>query len=576
MHFVLHILTAVAPTRRSVGLLLALLTVCLCTTKVQAADKVVPGLGSLLLVRPLIETAPVAAPSSLSKDNTVVETYDDSLPIAVVDFAITGNTALSDAQLKPLLAHLIGRSWTLAQLMNSVQSIANLYSQSGYPFVSVSIPEQTIEGGVLRLQVLEGTWGNVVIENQSGGSDRLLRLATENLNKGQIIQQIEIDRSTTLLADIVGLSVSSRLKPGDDFGSSNLLVTAENAAGILGDFATNNFGSVATGRTQASLMLQLNGLARQGETIAFDGLSSGEGMNRWRASLEWPLGFAAMQMGAAYAAVDYQLIGNASSTGAHGWAQQTSVWLRHSLLQVGSMRLNARFQIDNLELDDLASASKEMGNPRSIHMWMLSLGGYMPDKLSLGGRTAWSLGLTQGQLQLRSESMQAYDAALADTQGRFTRLNFSASHAREISSFYSLNSLLDVQLSDRNLDSSQKASLGGARSVRAYEPGVLSGDASYSVMIELKRALGELRGVQWAGLLFTDYGWVKTNANPWHDNDSDATMASIGLGLQGALDKQWRISLTLANSVGALPAALQGSQSRHSGVWLELGRSLSF
>ena len=576
MHFVLQFFTSVAPSRQPTGLLLGLLTVCLFATPVQASDSVVPGIGSLLFGRPFLDSAPGAPPLSLTPHTPGAGDYDDSVAIAVQDVIFSGNTVLSDAQLKPLLSHLFGRSWTLAQLMNSVQSIANLYAQLGYPFVSVSIPEQTIEEGVLELQVLEATWGNVVVEKPSNGSDRLLRVATENINKGQLIRQIDIDRSSALLTDIVGLSVSARLKPGEEFASSDLLVTAENAATILGDFGINNFGSVATRRTQASVMLQLNGLAMQGETLALDGLSSGEGMNRLRTSLEWPLNFPGMRLGAAYGAVDYQLVGSASSTGAHGWAQQGSLWLRQSLLRAGSMRLNARFQIDNLDLNDLVSANDQVGNPRGILAWVLSLGGDMSDKFLLGGSTTWALGLTQGQLQVRSDAMRAYDAALANTQGRFTRLNFSGSHVRDITNLYSLNALLDVQFSDRNLDSSQKASLGGARSLRAYEPGVLSGDASYSLTMELKRSLGELQGVQWAGLVFGDFGWIKTNAKPWTDNDNDATIASIGLGMQGALGKQWRVSFTIANAIGALPPAISGSQSRHSGVWLEIGRSLSF
>ena len=133
-----------------------------------------------------------------------------------------------------------------------------------------------------------------------------------------------------------------------------------------------------------------------------------------------------------------------------------------------------------------------------------------------------------------------------------------------------------LQWSDRNLDISQKAALGGARSIRAYEPGVLSGDASVSFNLEIKRALGYWLEGQWVGSAFVDYGWIKVNSKPWVDVENEAVVAAFGLGLQGALSKSWRISLSAADTLGAIPTSLQGVRSRRSGVWFELGKSLAF
>ena len=555
---------------------IAVLTATFHTTSCLAVEAVVPAIGALLVTRVAPEVSPANSLLGLARDESATEAFDDTLEIAVHGIATTGNTVFTDEQLSHLLAHLVGRAWTLKQLMGSVRSISALYEQAGYPLVNVSIPEQTLDEGVLNIEVIEGTWGEVLLEHRHHGSDRLLRLATKNLRKGELIRQSDIDRSTTLLADIVGRSISARLRPGAEYSASDFIISGEDKDSLAGNFTLNNFGSVATGRTQANIQLQMNGLAAQGESIALDALSAGEGLNRIGLTSEWPLNVQALRLGLAHSVVNYQLVGEARSIGAHGWAQQSSLWLRQSLVKVGSTALNVQLQFDHLDLDDLASAAPEPNNPRSIQVLGLTLDGDVPSNVQLGSHTRWSLGMASGLLQLHSSSMQAYDAALSETQGQFARINFSTTHSRELTKLYSLNALMLLQWSDRNLDISQKAALGGARSIRAYEPGVLSGDASVSFNLEIKRALGYWLEGQWVGSAFVDYGWIKVNSKPWVDVENEAVVAAFGLGLQGALSKSWRISLSAADTLGAIPTSLQGVRSRRSGVWFELGKSLAF
>ena len=555
---------------------IAVLTATFHTTSCLAVEAVVPAIGALLVTRVAPEVSPANSLLGLARDESAAEAFDDTLEIAVHGIATTGNTVFTDEQLSHLLAHLVGRAWTLKQLMGSVRSISALYEQAGYPLVNVSIPEQTLDEGVLKIEVIEGTWGEVLLEHRHHGSDRLLRLATKNLRKGELIRQSDIDRSTMLLADIVGRSISARLRPGAEYSASDFIISGEDKDSLAGNFTLNNFGSVATGRTQANIQLQMNGLAAQGESIALDALSAGEGLNRIGLTSEWPLNVQALRLGLAHSVVNYQLVGEARSIGAHGWAQQSSLWLRQSLVKVGSTALNVQLQFDHLDLDDLASAAPEPNNPRSIQVLGLTLDGDVPSNVQLGSHTRWSLGMASGLLQLLSSSMQAYDAALSETQGQFARINFSTTHSRELTKLYSLNALMLLQWSDRNLDISQKAALGGARSIRAYEPGVLSGDASVSFNLEIKRALGYWLEGQWVGSAFVDYGWIKVNSKPWVDVENEAVVAAFGLGLQGALSKSWRISLSAADTLGAIPTSLQGVRSRRSGVWFELGKSLAF
>jgi hemolysin activation/secretion protein len=115
------------------------------------------------------------------------------------------------------------------------------------------------------------------------------------------------------------------------------------------------------------------------------------------------------------------------------------------------------------------------------------------------------------------------------------------------------------QQASKNLDSSEKFSLGGPTNVRAYPTGEASGDEGWRGTLELRHSLAA--SVQ--GVLFYDFGSVKINKTPFAILANDRQLAGAGFGVNASWDKlQFKSSLAWRTSGGAplsIPASAQHS-----------------
>ncbi|MSQ66369.1 MAG: ShlB/FhaC/HecB family hemolysin secretion/activation protein [Limnohabitans sp.] len=160
-------------------------------------------------------------------------------------------------------------------------------------------------------------------------------------------------------------------------------------------------------------------------------------------------------------------------------------------------------------------------------------------------------------------------------KGEFQRLNFSALRQQFIRSMTTLVLNSESQWAFTNLDSSQKFSLGGPRSVRAYESGTLSGDSGLFVSAELRELLPapppslNLRG-QWFASVFVEAARTKINRRPWDTASNEESLSGAGLGLNWLGPDNWRASLSWARPIEPVPAAYAGS--KRGNVWFELAK----
>ena len=67
-----------------------------------------------------------------------------------------GNAILEQAKIDSVLAPYKGPDRQLSDIETARSELEKAYHAAGYPTVVVMLPEQTIDAGVVKLQVLEG------------------------------------------------------------------------------------------------------------------------------------------------------------------------------------------------------------------------------------------------------------------------------------------------------------------------------------------------------------------------------------------------------------------------------------
>jgi hypothetical protein len=93
---------------------------------------------------------------------------------------------------------------------------------------------------------------------------------------------------------------------------------------------------------------------------------------------------------------------------------------------------------------------------------------------------------SMGNLSINSPTALAIDNASAQSNGSYTRFSYGANRLQRFTDSTFLALSMSGQTASKNLDSSEKFSLGGINGVRAYPQGEASGDEGYRGTVELR------------------------------------------------------------------------------------------
>ncbi len=516
-----------------------------------------------------IDQAPLQLPERQRLDINLPDTPPDSAVEAgprlrVEGFILEGNQALSDAELLAQLTDLGGRELTVGQLQGAANRVTRLYRERGYPLARAYLPAQEIEGGMVKIAVLEGRYGQVQVNDQAGLRGSALAPLT-TLHSGDAVQGKPLERSLLLLQDTPGIEVKSTLRPGSSTGTTDLLVDVQRAPLISGAVDADNYGNRFVGEYRLGGTLNLNNPLGLGDRLTLRAMGSEEDQHYGRVAYQLPLGPWATQVGVAYSDMDYQLGKDFEDLDAHGNARITSVFALQPLVRSRDFSLYGQLQFDDKRLKDDIDLFEQKSDKRA-RVTILSLTGNSRDMLLGGGVNSFALAWSQGSLNLDGATAQRTDDLTAGAAGQFHKLNPSLVRLQRLSERFSLYTQLQGQWADGNLDSSEKLYLGGAYGVRAYPQGEASGDQGWLANVELRYAVT----AAWQLSTFVDHGKVRLNKDAWTVYDNHRSLSGAGIGAQWA-SNGWQISTVAAWRLGNADA--ESDVSRTPRVWAQVMRT---
>jgi hemolysin activation/secretion protein len=139
---------------------------------------------------------------------------------------VAGSTVFSDAELAAVTEPWTGRPLTSEDLIAVRDAVTGYYVEAGYLTSGAILPDQTIDGGVVTLLVVEGHLVNVHVEGTERFRPgyfkrRLLRMGGA-LNVRTLERELQILQQDDRVA-----SLNATLQPGATLGQSVLLVEVE-------------------------------------------------------------------------------------------------------------------------------------------------------------------------------------------------------------------------------------------------------------------------------------------------------------------------------------------------------------
>lgn len=514
-----------------------------------------------------VETTRPALPAPVTPDIALPPSADgegrapgsaDGPRVPVRAFAFEGNRLADDAQLQALLADLVGRELGFGELRAAADRITAWYHARGYVLARAYLPRQDIDDGVVRIAMVEGRYGKIELHNDSRVLDGVLRQPLGALRPGDAVRGADLERALTLLDELPGVDAKGTLRAGAEPGTTDLAVTAQRARFATGSLELDNFGDPLTGRYRATGILDVNAPLRLGDQLSLRGLTSQTRQRYYRAAYQVPVGPASTRIGVAYSDMTYRLGGDFRALDYRGSANVQSAFVIQPLLRGRRARLDAQVSYENKNLHEYYGSFDTLSD-KNVGLWSFGLSGNSEDDRFGGGRNAFSMTLGIGRLR-GNDPLEAN--AFAKTHGPFAKLNLNALRLQSVGRQFQLYTQFSAQLASRNLDASEKFSLGGPYGVRAYGLGAGSGDQGWQASVELRY----LAAPGWQLGAFLDTGRVQFNKQRWRDELNTLQLSGTGLSLNWYGTSR-QLGVTAAWPLGA--ATSIQTVTRAPSVWLQ-------
>lgn len=482
--------------------------------------------------------------------------------LSVAKFHIIGQDVFPEAELTALLTTSVGKQRTLGELGEDAACISRYFRDHGYLMARAFIPAQESKDGELAIEVVVGRYGQIDIRNHSRLATSYIQSVVSPLKSGEYIRQDNLERVLLLLGDHAGVSFKNTMAPGKEAGTADLILEVTDGTSMTGQVYSDNWGNRFTGDIRGGLNVTLNNPGTIGDSLMLGGLYTGSGLNNWSAAYSLPTGPEGARFGVSYSRVSYLLGENYTDLHASGISKTTSVYETYPLLRSRSKNLNIRLSYDHKELNDqtVNSDSKKQANAITF-----SVNGDYRDQAG-DGITGFDLGVSSGHLNLNSEYARTSDA-MTQTAGDYTKTTLSIMRQKYLNSRLNYSLFLTSQLASKNLDSSEKLSLGGASGVRAYPQGEASGDTGYLVTGELR---WNMPSPEFQLVAFLDNGHVTLNKNQVSTGSNSRTLTGAGLGMVFNRPGDYSVRLDYAFKVGSESA--QSDTDKNGRFWVRASK----
>jgi hemolysin activation/secretion protein len=453
--------------------------------------------------------------------------------IFVERFEVNGSTVFTEEELAAVTAPFEQRELSFAELLQARSAVTQLYIDEGYITSGAFIPPQTLEEGVVVIQVLEGSleYINVEVEGRLRPSyvRQRLRLAGDDpLNVNQLLEGLQL-----LQLDPVIETISAELAAGVRPGTSILDVTVVQADTFDVNLGLNNGRSPSVGSFRQEIEISEGNLFGIGDRIRV-------GYNRTSGSDTFDL--------------DYTVPINARNgtiAFSTGFTDSEVIEDEFEFLDIESdsqfYELTYRQPIVQTPTEEFAlSLTASRRESRSVFLEDV-LGEEIPFP-SLGadedGRTRvsalrfaqeWTKQGAEQVIAARSQfsfGLDAFDSTINDfgPDSEFFAWRGQAQWVRLLAQDTLLLVRGDIQLADNSLVPLEQFGLGGQETVRGYRQDELLTDNGLLFSTEVRIPLARARRVdgllQIAPFIDVGHGWNLNAIDP----DPDV-LVGIGLGL---------------------------------------------
>jgi len=157
---------------------------------------------------------------------------------------------------------------SIGELQELANKITDHYRTRGFIVAHAFIPVQTVEDGIVTIQVLEGVLGRILVEGNKSYKPELLAQPFESM-LGQALVNENVESALIRLTDYPGLTAFGVFQPGQQIGDSDLVLKVQEEKAMEVVYTFDNHGSRFTGQYVNRVEVGINNMFGQADRLDF-------------------------------------------------------------------------------------------------------------------------------------------------------------------------------------------------------------------------------------------------------------------------------------------------------------------
>lgn len=491
---------------------------------------------------------------------------DISVAIASVEITAPGGGALPGEILQLLggITPATG-SQPIRQVCDIRDEVQSRLRASRY-VASVQVPQQRIDSGVLKLEVVSGRIVEMRVRGDVGPYESLLQRRIEQLQALDPLNEAEAERILLLANDIPGLTIELALspasgRPGDLIGE---LAVSYRSFSLLANL--QNYNATFLGRETGLLHAEFYGLTGQGDVTSITGQSTFDFKEQRIASLRHAMTLdssgTALDLRATWAearpdiprldqrtvsivagiGVSHPLVRTVTDrlkiSGGFEYSQQTAKFFQAS----GASSPLSRDRISTLYL-------RVDGSTAALDVTGLQVAGLSGSFEMRRGLDVFKASEANDNIPLRAGSPQlgTFGTSRSDGTSLATVVRGSLEGFYKIGPVFEMSGKLNGQWANTALLNYDTFAIGNFTIGRGYDPGANTGDRAIGFVLEPRANFKIDQKLN--GQLFAFYEGVKLwNIGP-NATERNRYIASLGGGTRFTLSQAVRLDLTYTHAL---------------------------
>ena len=467
----------------------------------------------------------------------------------ITKFEVIGDNPLSESETQETFEYFLGDHYGLEGIQEAALAFEKKLRDHGFAFYQVNLAPQTLENGVIKLQIIQLKVDKVEVEGNRYFDNENLARNIPTLKSGETPNTRVLSRAINMADAQPSKSLKLQFSESETGDAINAKLKVEDLKTHFAFVSVNNTGNDETGNFRLTGGYQFTNLFNRDHNLSLSYTTS-------------PSDFSAVkQYGASYTIPFYEVGGQlnmfitrsdvdsgivAQNFAVSGAGTIALLHYKHTFLQNGAYKQQLDFGIDNKLFENnvkfvnlpgvIADGSGEvLSRPLSVTY----IGFWQGAGRSISFNIAPYMNMSGGGKNTDADYDNSRTGASSDWS--LVRFGFGFDQLITADWLFRLN-VLGQQSSDR-LISGEQFGIGGIYSVRGFDERILLGDSGAQANIELWVPGFSEYGIR--PLVFFDLGYVELNT-PLLSETPSINISSVGAGLRWSIINKLNVVVDVA------------------------------